>query len=146
MKDEDKWPWMWSVKAENLEDLVEQLGNIPLSRVRLDPPPGLATEADVLEAERKHNRLCELVDGVLVEKGIGYRESLLAAALIEFLRRFVKPRKLGVGLRQPMAWFDSSRVSFGYPMSPSPHGIASRIAKFRTRQCPLWLLTWSSRC
>ena len=84
------------VKPENLEDLVERLGNIPLSRVRLDPPPGLATEADVLEAERKHNKLCELVDGVLVEKGMRYGESLLAAALIEILRRFVKPRKLGL--------------------------------------------------
>ena len=84
------------VKPDNLQDLVERLGNIPLSRVRLDPPPGIATEADVLDAERKHNRLFELVDGVLVEKGIGYGESVLAGALIELLRRYVKPRKLGV--------------------------------------------------
>ncbi len=84
------------VKADTLQDLLENLGNIPLFRVRMDPPPGLATEADVLDAERKHNRLCELVDGVLVEKGMGYGESVLAGALIEILRRFVKPRKLGV--------------------------------------------------
>jgi Uma2 family endonuclease len=84
------------VKLDTVQDLVERLGNIPLSRIRLDPPPGLATEADVLEAERKHNILCELVDGVLVEKGMGYGESVLAGALIEILRRFVKPRKLGV--------------------------------------------------
>jgi Uma2 family endonuclease len=85
-----------AVKFDNLQDLVERLGNIPLSRVRLDPPPGLATEADVVEAERGQNRLCELVDGVLVEKGMGYGESLLAGALIEILRRFVRPRKLGL--------------------------------------------------
>jgi Uma2 family endonuclease len=85
-----------AVKLDNLQDLVERLGNIPLSRVRLDPPPGLATEADVVEAERGQNRLCELVDGVLVEKGMGYGESLLAGALIEILRRFVRPRKLGL--------------------------------------------------
>ncbi len=84
------------VKLNTLEDLLERLGNVPLSRVRMDPLPGLATEADVLEAERKHNILCELVDGVLVEKGIGYPESILAAALIEILRRHVKPRKLGL--------------------------------------------------
>jgi Uma2 family endonuclease len=85
-----------AVKLDNLQDLVERLGNIPLSRVRLAPPPGLATEADVIEAERGQNRLCELVDGVLVEKGMGYGESLLAGALIEILRRFVRPRKLGL--------------------------------------------------
>jgi Uma2 family endonuclease len=83
-------------KCDNLEELVTRLGNIPLSRVRLDPPPGSATEADVVAAEQKQNTLCELVDGVLVEKGMGYTESLLAAALIEILRRFVKPRKLGL--------------------------------------------------
>ena len=62
----------------------------------MDPAAGLATEDDVLEAERTQNRLCELVDGVLVEKGMGYGESVLACAVIEILRRFVKPRKLGV--------------------------------------------------
>ena len=29
-------------------ELLEQLGNIPAERVRLRPPPGQATEADVL--------------------------------------------------------------------------------------------------
>ena len=83
-------------KHGNLQELLDRLGNIPPSRVWLDPPPGQATENDVLEAERTQNRLCELVDGVLVEKGMGYGESVLAGALIEILRRFVKPRKLGV--------------------------------------------------
>ena len=76
---------------------VERLGNIPLSRVRIDPPPGLATEADVLEAERKHNKLCELVDGVLVEKGDGIsRVAARASASIEILLDFVEPRNLGL--------------------------------------------------
>jgi Uma2 family endonuclease len=84
------------VKPENLEDLVERLGKIPLSRVRLYAPPGFATEADVLEAERKHNRLCELVDGVLVEKPMGYRESLIALLFGRLLLDFVEPRNLGL--------------------------------------------------
>src|SRR6516165_5547851 len=79
-----------------LQDLVERLGNIPLSRVLMDPLPGQATEADLLEAERRYNRLYELVDGTLVEKGMGYHESLLAGVLIEILRQFVIPRNLGV--------------------------------------------------
>jgi Uma2 family endonuclease len=46
--------------------------------------------------ERRENRLCELVEGFLVEKAMGYRESLLALALSEFLRAFVRPRNLGL--------------------------------------------------
>jgi Uma2 family endonuclease len=79
-----------------LQDLIKRLGNIPLSRVLVDPPPGSATEADLLEAERRYHRLYELVDGTLVEKGMGYQESLLAVALISFLRAFVVPQNLGV--------------------------------------------------
>src|SRR6516162_2776333 len=79
-----------------LQDLVERLGKIPLSRVLMDPPPGRATEADLLEAERRYHRLYELVDGTLVEKGMGYPESMLALALAGFLRAYVNPRNLGV--------------------------------------------------
>jgi Uma2 family endonuclease len=77
-------------------DLLEQLGDIPPHRVWLHPVPGTATEVDVLEAERRENRLCELVDGVLVEKPMGYRESLLALAIGAWLRAFVNPRNLGL--------------------------------------------------
>jgi Uma2 family endonuclease len=82
--------------ALTLQDFVERLGNIPLSRVLMKPPPGRATEADLLQADRRYHRLCELVDGTLVEKGVGYLESVLGAALIDFLRAFVVPRNLGV--------------------------------------------------
>jgi Uma2 family endonuclease len=85
-----------SRKPPSLDELVERLGGIPLSRILVDPAPGTATEKDLLDAERRYNRLYELVDGVLVEKTMGYRESILAGALIEILRRYVKPRKLGL--------------------------------------------------
>jgi len=81
---------------DTLQDFIERLGNIPLSRVLMNPLPGQATEADLLEAERRYHRLYELVDGTLVEKGMGFDQSLLAAALIGFLRAFVVPRNLGV--------------------------------------------------
>jgi hypothetical protein len=81
---------------ETLADLLESLGDIPPERIRMRPLPGTATEEDVLAIHASERRLCELVDGVLVEKGMGYRESLLAAAMIEILRRYVKPRKLGL--------------------------------------------------
>ncbi len=81
---------------DTLQDFIKRLGNIPLSRVLMNPSPGQATEADLLKAERRYHRLYELVDGTLVEKGMGFQESLLAAALIGFLRAFVIPRNLGV--------------------------------------------------
>ncbi len=40
--------------------------------------------------------LCELVDGLLVEKGMGYTESDLALILGTFLRAFIVPRNLGI--------------------------------------------------
>jgi Uma2 family endonuclease len=83
-------------KPPNLDDLVERLGGIPLSRILAVPAPGTATEGDVLEAERRYNRRFELIDGVLVEKGMGFSESLLAGVLIHTLRNFVIPRNLGV--------------------------------------------------
>jgi Uma2 family endonuclease len=82
---------------ESLADLVERLGGIPLERIRLHPPPGTATEADILAAEEApRKRLCELIDGVLVEKAMGYRESVLATYLIVMLDAFVRPRNLGL--------------------------------------------------
>jgi Uma2 family endonuclease len=82
---------------EDLAELLDRLGGIPANRVRLHPPPGTATEADVLKAlEAPRKRICELIDGVLVEKPRGYPESILASYLIELLNAFVRPRNLGV--------------------------------------------------
>ena len=80
----------------NLGDLLKRLGNIPPERVRLHPTPGTATEKDVLDILDHENRLCELVDGTLVEKAVGYEESEIAGILLTFLNNFVRPRKLGI--------------------------------------------------
>ena len=79
-------------------DLLAQLGDVPPGRIRLVPAPGTATEQDVIEVEDRTDRLCELVDGVLVEKTMGYQESLLAGAILEYLRAYVKARDLGIVL------------------------------------------------
>src|SRR5947207_2434291 len=73
-----------------LADLLEQLGDIAPARVRFRPVPGTATETDVLAIHDREDRLYELVDCVLVEKAMGFRESLLAGMLIEILRGFVR--------------------------------------------------------
>ena len=84
--------------AETLADLLERLGSLPPERIRMHPPPGTATERDVLANHGGTKRLCELVDGVLVEKAMGFYESHLAAVLIRLLGNFVERHDLGIVL------------------------------------------------
>jgi Uma2 family endonuclease len=77
-----------------LADLVKRLGVAP-NRILLDPPPGTATEKDLLRAESKHGRLCEMVEWTLVEKTVGIHESILAGYLIAILQPFVRKHHLG---------------------------------------------------
>jgi Uma2 family endonuclease len=82
--------------AETVADLLEQLGGVAPARVRLKPLPGTATEADLIAASLRGDCLCELVDGVLAEKVMSYRESLLAGLILSLLRAWVYPRNLGL--------------------------------------------------
>lgn len=77
-------------------DLMRSLGNIPASRIRLDVPPGQATEADVLRILDAENRVCEIVDGTLVEKAMGYEESGVAGFVLTFLNNFLMTHNLGI--------------------------------------------------
>jgi Uma2 family endonuclease len=80
----------------NLAQLLERLGGIPPERVRVVPPPGTATEADVLAAEAgPDGRPCELVDGVLVEKPMSTPESLLAVEIAYRIRKHIEDDDLG---------------------------------------------------
>jgi Uma2 family endonuclease len=78
---------------ETLADLLQKL-HVPPERILLRPPPGEATEDDLF----KTPRLCELIDGVLVEKAMGWYESRLAAALIGILDSFLTKSPLGIVL------------------------------------------------
>ena len=83
-------------RVRTMADLLRDLGDIPAERVWLTPTPGTATEEDVIAIEAKHNRLCELVDGTLVEKTMGLFESRIAAVLIMILGEFVEDHDLGI--------------------------------------------------
>jgi Uma2 family endonuclease len=79
--------------VKSLAEVVHDLGDIPLERIRAKPAPGTATEEDLLTAPKP---TCELIDGVLVEKAVGNRESLLAAYIIGLMWDHVRPDDLGV--------------------------------------------------
>ena len=87
-----------STKDMTVADLVELFGPMPAGRIRTNPAPGTATEQDVIDIEARESRLCELVDGVLVEKTVGIYESYLAVRIIHLLAGFVERYPLGIVL------------------------------------------------
>ncbi|NOZ38705.1 MAG: Uma2 family endonuclease [Planctomycetes bacterium] len=116
-------------------DLVHRFGAIPLDRVVHDPAPGTATVADVVRLDDHENRLCELIDGTLVEKTVGVYESFLAIQIGTLLNLFVTQAKLGIvaGADGMMQIFpdqvripDVSFISWehlkdsGFPDNPAP--------------------------
>ncbi len=90
-------------------ELLARVGDIPVDRIVFKPYP--ATEQDLLDLHAKTGRLYELVDGILVEKPMGYPEGFLAATLIYYLQAWVLPRKLGaVGAPDSMMRLAPRRV------------------------------------
>jgi Uma2 family endonuclease len=84
-----------AIKYENAEEWLRALGDIPSNRIVMTPPPGTATEKDLLwHVER--DKLVELVDGTLVEKPVGFLEALIAMKLAKLIGNFVDARRLGV--------------------------------------------------
>jgi Uma2 family endonuclease len=77
-----------------LADLQKHLG-VPAERIRIYPSPGFATEEDVIRADDHEDRLCELIDGVLVEKAVGQYESKIAAWVIYLLNSYLVRHPIG---------------------------------------------------
>jgi len=77
------------------EELAARVGAVPLGRVRISPPPGTATEQDMERVRREESSLCELIEGVLVDKAVSTKTALIAATLISILRPFVSAGRLG---------------------------------------------------
>jgi Uma2 family endonuclease len=83
-------------EIKTLADLRERLGGVALERIWFHPAPGTATEEDVIAAEARENRLCELVDGTLVEKAMGFEEARLAGRLIYLVSAYLEQNDLGI--------------------------------------------------
>jgi Uma2 family endonuclease len=92
-------PFVQPAQTERtLAALLDELGNISPNRILLKGPLGKATEQDVLDVDNETGLAPELIDGVLVEKAVGYLESLLAVTLGSHLVDFVRSKKLGIVL------------------------------------------------
>jgi Uma2 family endonuclease len=82
---------LWSMRR-----LRRHLGMIPPERIILAPLPGMATPEDVLYLDDHHDVICELIDGVLVRKPMGFEESILAAFIIHQLMSYLEKYDLGI--------------------------------------------------
>src|SRR5260370_39695263 len=47
--------------AITFEDVWDRVGRVPLKRIRLKPPPGYATENDVIRIQDREDTSCELI-------------------------------------------------------------------------------------
>src|SRR5262245_20938620 len=70
-------------------------GRVPLDRILMQPVPGTATSDDAVFSKERFDLSCELVNGILVAKTMGYLESKLAAALIYFLHQYLETHPIG---------------------------------------------------
>ena len=82
-------------EIDTMAAVLARLGDVSPARVLMRPPPGEATEADLLE-QLARKRFCELVEGTLVEKGMGFQESSLAVWLAVLLHNALGDRDPGI--------------------------------------------------
>ena len=84
------FPMEWT-----LADVRHLLGDIPLNRIAVMPPIGTAMESDVERIQQQDGRLFELEYGILVEKTMGWYESLIATLVSHSLRTYLDEHDLG---------------------------------------------------
>lgn len=82
-------------KYATFAEIQQHIPGVPASRIRLLPAPGTATVADLMLAESRFGILCELVDGILVEKPMAWTESCLAMMLGHILLGYLEEHPLG---------------------------------------------------
>jgi Uma2 family endonuclease len=119
-----------SVGFVTAADLQHQLGGIPLERIRVVPPPGLATDDDAMQVQDREGRTCEVIDGVLVEKAMGFYEARVAAAIVYFLETYLRTNDLGIVLGP------DGLVRISASQSRAPDVTFARWDKFPNRRLP----------
>lgn len=112
-------------------DLQQQLGGVPLDRIRVVPAPGFATADDAIRIQDYEGRTCEVLDGVLVEKAMGYFEARVATVLIVLIDHYLAQNDLGIVVGPDgLVRISSSR-------SRAPDAAYFQWDKFPNRKLPL---------
>jgi Uma2 family endonuclease len=79
-------------------DMLVRLGGVSPKRILMKPTPGDATEEDLVAVHARSGRICELIDGVLVEKIMGAPEALLAGFILHLFWNYLEIHDLGIVL------------------------------------------------
>src|SRR5262249_39575722 len=79
----------------NAAEIWLRAGKVPLERIVTKPAPGTATIDDAVYSKERLNLCCELVDGILVTKPMGYYEASVSAALIYFIHLYLESNPIG---------------------------------------------------
>ena len=77
-------------------DVWFRVGQVPLDRILTDPAPGTATVEDAVFSQEKFDVSCELVDGTLVAKTMGFFESQVKGALLYFIHLYLENHPIGI--------------------------------------------------
>ena len=94
VKPELSWYPRDPVAGLRIDQLIERFGSLPAWRVLNDPAPGTATFEDAIDLLGR-GHLCELIDGILLEKDVGLLEAEIAVNVSTAARNYLKRRKLG---------------------------------------------------
>ena len=82
-------------KFDTLADILAALGNIPAHRVLVHPFPGTAEEYHLDDPEIIKGRICELIDGTIVEKAMGWHSEYLGTRILILLGAYLQEHNLG---------------------------------------------------
>ena len=84
-----------SAQSLTVAELAARFGDLPARRIVTDPAPGTATLADMVELHDRQDRLCELIDGVLVEKDMSWEASTIAMRIGFLIQLLLRESGLG---------------------------------------------------
>jgi Uma2 family endonuclease len=82
----------WRTFAE----ILDRLGDVDPARIRADIWPDQTTDEDCTESKDRFGILCEMVEGVLVEKVMGWEEARLATVLAHLISDYLDRNPLGI--------------------------------------------------
>ncbi len=82
-------------RFHTIREAQERVGDVPDHRILSFPAPGTATALDLLDPKITRGRGVELVDGILVEKPMGFREEYLASLIFRAISRYLDVHDIG---------------------------------------------------
>jgi Uma2 family endonuclease len=84
------------IRFSTVADVQDRVGNVPESRILSFPAPGTATVQDLLDQSITKGRPCELVDGILLEKAMGWNQGFLGLWIGTLINLYLMENNIGL--------------------------------------------------